>query len=101
MIIYNVTVKVDHSIEEKWTQWMKEEHLKDMMDTGLFSDYRMCRLLDQDETEGVTFVIQYHSDSIENYQSYIQEHAPRMRQKGVNKFGEKFAAFRTVMEVIN
>jgi len=101
MIVYNVTVKVEPGIADKWIQWMKAEHLNDMMNTGLFSDYRLCRLMEQDESEGVTFVIQYHSDSIENYQSYVQEHAPRMRKKSLDKFGNKFAAFRTVMEVIN
>lgn len=80
---------------------MKEEHTTDMMNTGLFSDYRLCRLMEQDEHDGVTFVVQYHSDSIENYQSYIKEHAERMRKKGLDKFGNKCAAFRTVMEMIN
>lgn len=101
MIIYNVTVKVDLSIAAAWQQWMKEEHLPEMMQTGLFLDYKMCRLLEQDEQEGATFVVQYNADSKEHYQTYISEHAPKMRQKGLDKFGGKFAAFRTVMEVIN
>lgn len=101
MIIYNVTIKVEANSAEKWLQWMKDEHLGDMMNTGLFSDYRMCRLLDQDETEGVTFVVQYHTDSIENYESYLKEHAPKMRQKGLSLFADKMVAFRTVMEVVN
>ncbi len=101
MIIYNVTIKVEPAVAEQWLRWMKEEHLKDMMDTGLFSDYRLCRLLEQDEEEGVSFVVQYHSDSAENYRTYLAEHAPKMRQKGLKKFGDKFVAFRTAMEVIN
>lgn len=101
MIIYNVTVKVEPGSAESWVKWMKEEHIQDMMNTGLFSDYRLCRLMEQDEAEGVTYVIQYHCDGIENYQSYINEHALKMRQKGLDKFGSKFAAFRTVMEAIN
>jgi hypothetical protein len=101
MIIYNVTVKVEPSSAEDWLKWMQEEHLQDMMNTGLFSDYRLCRLMEQDESDGISFVVQYHTDSVENYQSYIEEHAPQMRQKGLSKFGDKFVAFRTVMQVIN
>ncbi|WP_118972443.1 DUF4286 family protein [Taibaiella koreensis] len=101
MIIYNVTAKVDPGIADKWMHWLKEEHLGEMMRTGLFSDYRLCRLMEQDESEGVTFVIQYHCDSIEHYQTYVHEHAPHMRKKTQEKFGNHFAAFRTVMEVIN
>jgi hypothetical protein len=101
MIIYNVTIKVEASVVDKWLTWMKEEHLPDMMNTGLFSDYRMSKLMEQDESEDVTFVVQYHTDSIENYESYQTEHAPKMRQKSVSKFADKMVAFRTVMEVIN
>lgn len=101
MIIYNITIKVEPGIAEQWLIWMKEEHIAEMMNTGLFSDYRMSKLMEQDEADGVTFIVQYHTDSIENYQSYLSEHAPRMRQKGLSKFADKMVAFRTVMEVIN
>lgn len=101
MIIYNITIKVEAGVADQWLKWMKEEHLQDMMNTGLFSDYRISKLMEQDEAEGVTFVVQYHTDSIENYESYLAEHAPKMRQKGLAKFADKMIAFRTVMEVIN
>lgn len=101
MIIYNVTIKTDHSISEEYVSWLHHKHLKDMMDTGLFSSYRLCRLIEPADEEGVTFVIQYHCDSVENYQSYIDEHSMEMRRKGIEKFGDKFAAFRTVMEILD
>ena len=101
MIIYNVTVKTEKEIAKDYLKWQKEKHLNDMMNTGLFSDYRLCRLMDEEESDGVTFVIQYHCDSIENYQSYMNEHAPEMRKRSLAKFADKFIAFRTVMELIN
>ena len=99
MIIYNVTVKVDNDIAQNWVQWMKEEHIPELMKTGLFVDYRLCYLLEQDETEGKTYTAQYFCDNMEHYNTYINEHASKMRQKGFERFGNKFAAFRTVMKV--
>jgi transposase len=99
MIIYNVTVKVDNDIAQDWVQWMKEEHMPELMTTGLFVDYRLCRLLEQDETEGITYTAQYFCDGMEHYNTYISEHAPQMREKGFARFGNKFATFRTVMKV--
>ena len=99
MIIYNVTVKVDKSIVEEWLRWMRQEHIPDLMKTGLFVDAKLCRLMEQDETDGKTYVAQYFLDSMEHYNSYIAEHAPRMRDKGFKRFGNKFIAFRTVMAV--
>ena len=99
MIIYNVTLKLDNSIAEEWVQWMKEEHMPELMDTGLFTGRRLCRLLEQDELEGVTYVAQYFCNSIGEYNTYIDKHANTMREKGFARFGNKFIAFRTVMEV--
>ena len=99
MIIYNVTVKVEKQIAKEWVEWMKHEHMPDLMKTGLFVDHRLCRLLEQDETEGVTYVAQYFCDNMEYYNTYIAEHAQKMRDKAFKKFGAKFIAFRSIMHV--
>lgn len=101
MIIYNVTIKVEPQIADEWVAWMKEEHIPELMNTGLFVDYRLNHLLEQEESEGVTYTAQYFCDSMEHYNNYISEHAPLMRERGIKRFGNKFIAFRTVMEVIS
>jgi len=100
MIIYNVTIKTDADIAGDWVSWMQSEHIPDLINTGLFAGHRLCRLLQQDEAEGVTFVAQYYFDTIALYDQYIDRHAEEMRKKAFAKFGGKFAAFRTVMETV-
>ena len=100
MIIYNVTIKVDNDVADAWVKWMKTEHMADLMNTGLFVDSRLCRLLEQDEGEGITYTAQYFMENIDSYNEYIDNHSQIMREKGFKHFGGKFAAFRTVMEVI-
>lgn len=100
MIIYNVTVKVQPAIADAWVKWMKDEHMPELQRTGLFTDYRLCRLLEQDESDGLTYSAQYFCDSLEDYNEYINHHAAAMREKGQKKFGNQFIAFRTVMEAI-
>lgn len=100
MIIYNVTVKVETGAVQEWLQWMTSEHLQDMMATNCFLDRTLCRLMDQDENEGPTFVVQYRCESMDEYKKYINEHAAGMRQKGIDRFQGRFVAFRTIMEVL-
>lgn len=100
MIIYNVTLKVETEVADEWINWMKTEHIQDLLDTGLFTECRLCRLLEQDETEGVTFSAQYACPDMTAYNNYIDNHAQSMRDKGFARFGGKFVAFRTVMEVV-
>lgn len=99
MIIYNVTIKLTHNIHNEWVRWMKEEHMPGLLHTGLFSDSRLCRLLEQDESDGVTYIAQYFCDNMDDYNDYVKEHAPMMRERGLKKFGDQFIAFRTVMSV--
>ena len=100
MIIYNVTLKVEKSVADSWVYWMKAEHMPDLMSTDLFIDCRLCRLLEQDEEDGVTFAAQYFCDGMEEYNEYIEHHADKMREKANKLFGGKFVAFRTIMEVL-
>ena len=100
MIIYNVTIKVEQAIAEAWLQWMLNEHIPDVMNTGCFSSHRVVRLLEVDESEGPTYAIQYYADSKADYNRYIELFAPDMRQKSFEKWGNSFIAFRSVMQVV-
>lgn len=100
MVLYNVTVKVEKDSAEAWVKWMKEEHMPELMQTGLFADSRLYQLLDIDEEDGLTYAAQYFCNNMEDYNRYIAEHAPAMREKGLERFKEKFIAFRTLMQAV-
>lgn len=100
MIIYNVTIKVEGSIADQWLKWMLEEHIPDVMKTGCFSSNKVVRLLEVDESEGPTYAIQYNAESKADYNRYIQLHANTMRDQSFAKWGNRFIAFRSVMQVI-
>lgn len=101
MIVHNITIKIVPDIEEAWVQWQQQEHIPAIMASGQFSQWKMFRLLEQDDSDGLTFVIQYFAPTLENYIRYIEEFAPVLRQKAFDKWGERFIAFNTVMEVVN
>ncbi|MCW3117676.1 MAG: hypothetical protein JWM28_1758 [Chitinophagaceae bacterium] len=101
MIIYNLTMHVDHSIHYEWLQWQKEEHIPAIMATKQFTEYRFFHLLDQDETEGITYVTQFVAPSADHYKRFLEEFAPVLRSKTKDKWDNRLVVFRTVMEVIH
>ena len=101
MIVYNVTTKADHSIAAHWLQWLKEEHIPEMIATGCFTHAHVLQLIDIDQTDGPTYAVQYHSESKEKYNLYIQEYAGAIRKKVTEKWGNRIISFRTVMKVVN
>ncbi len=100
MLIYNVTIKVDHSIADKWLQWLKDEHIPDIVGTSCFTHASILRLIEIDESEGITYAVQYHTSDKKFYQQYLEKYAEDMRKKSTEKWGDKFIAFRTIMEVV-
>ncbi|MGQ0738093.1 MAG: DUF4286 family protein [Bacteroidota bacterium] len=101
MIVYNVTVKVDHSIARPWLTWLKEEHFPEMIQTGCFTDAKILQLLEVDESDGMTYAVQYHAESKALYNRYIREYAADLRKKGTEKWGDKLVAFRSVMQIVH
>lgn len=100
MILYNVTIKVEPAINEEWVKWMKDEHIPELMETGLFVDSRLMQILELDDTDGITYAAQYYCEGMDQYNEYIDKHAPRLRQAGIDRFGEQFVAFRTIMKLV-
>ena len=45
MIIYNVTVNVDDDVLSSWLDWMTKKHIPDVLDTGLFIDCKLSKIL--------------------------------------------------------
>ncbi len=98
MIVYNVTTKITPSIEKDWLQWIKNVHMPEVIQTKCFTSASILQLLETDETEGCTYVVQYFAESKSMYNNYIEKFAPLMRQKNFDKWGNQFIAFRSVMQ---
>lgn len=100
MIIYNVTVNIDLSVHDEWMEWMRIEHIPEVMRTGFFTHNRMMRLLNEENNNGVTYAIQYSCNSLNDYETYRERFAPALQKKHAEKFKDKFVAFRTLLEVV-
>jgi hypothetical protein len=100
-IVYNVTTKVEFSIAEEWLTWLKEEHIPDLIKTDCFTHAVILQLIEVDDAEGSTYAVQYHAESKELYNRYIEQYGDGMRRKATDKWGNKFISFRTVMQVVS
>jgi hypothetical protein len=100
-ILYNITTKVTPDIADRWLQWMQQNHIPAIISTGYFSECRLLRLLDQDDSEGPTFSLQLTAENREKYEAYLQHHAPELREEAFQAWGNQFISFRSLLEVVN
>ena len=100
MYIYNVTINIDDSVHDQWLEWMQKEHIPQMLALGKFSNALMSKVMSQGDS-GTTYSIQYQIDSKETLEKYYKEDAKTLRREGSKKFGDKFVAFRTELDVVS
>ncbi|MDC3388214.1 DUF4286 family protein [Flavobacteriaceae bacterium] len=99
MIIYNITINVEDSIHYDWLFWIKP-HIKQVLATGKFISAKMTKIMVEEEMEGTNYSIQYTAKTREDLNAYYDEYAPKLRKKGIAKFGSKMLAFRTELLII-
>ncbi|WP_367865262.1 DUF4286 family protein [Pedobacter sp. WC2423] len=99
MLLYNVTLIIEEASAPAWLQWMQEEHIPEVMATGLFVSNRLLKVVDS-PNEGVTYCAQYVVQSIEDYDAYQLTHANALAAELNSRFKDKFVSFTTVMEYI-
>lgn len=101
MFIYNVTVNIDESILSDWLQWMKSEHIPEVMATGRFTEHRLLKLLSVQEDEtGGTYAIQYYAETLGHIEGYLNVEAPALQKKHLDRYQNRAIAFRTVLEMV-
>ena len=99
MYIYNVTINVENAIHLQWLDCMKNSHIPAMLATNKFSKAIMTKVMVEEEMGGITYSVQYTTDSKQTLEKYYTQDAPKLRAQS-KQFEGKFVAFRTELEVI-
>jgi hypothetical protein len=99
--IYNITMNIHWSVHEEWLQWMQQVYISSIISTGCFENYHLARLIDVDETDGPTYTIQCYAATKALYERYIELHASAIQQAAIDKWGDKFFSFTSVMQIVH
>jgi len=100
MIAYNITTKVSLTIADEWLLWQMEEIIPEIMATGLFDSYKIYQLIEQDDPEGPTYIIQYFTSTERKFKIYIEEFSSQIRRRAFEKWGDQFISHRTIMRLV-
>jgi len=101
MIIYNTTIKVSWIIHEAWLEWIQKTHIKEILETRCFQKHQLVRLLETDDEEGPTYAIQFYAAGKDDYYKYIENFADRLKQKSIDRWGDQFIAFNSLMQIVH
>ncbi len=98
MYIYNVTINLELAILDDWLNWMKTTHIPDVMSTGLFLGHRLLEVM-VEEQQGVTYTVQYEVKDLETLKLYQEVYANKLQAEHLERYRDKFVAFRTILRI--
>ena len=98
MILYNETVGVDLGIEREWLTWMKVTYIPQVMKTGMFTEFKIYKVLTSEDEGTVSYSVQYFAKSMDQVEKYLEVFAPALIEELREKFKDHHAAFRTLLE---
>lgn len=99
MILYSVTVSIDPIVAEEWLNWMRSVHIPEVMSTQCFTESRISKILVDDEND-ISYSIMYVCPNQELMDEYTSKHLPRLQKDHSQRYEGRFAAFRTLLNVI-
>ncbi len=99
MIVYNVTLAIEPSIEAECIDWLKEIHIPEVMATGLFLSSEIFKVFEGPGSEHGSYAIQYRLEGWDAYKKYQETFAADLQAKTRAKYGERVLAFRTFLEL--
>ena len=99
MVIYEVNLIINNNILFEYQVWLKN-HIREMMTIEGFSGASLCQEV-TDKTEMTYLTVRYELTSKQALDNYLTKQAPKIRQDGLDKFGDQFSANRRFFETLD
>lgn len=99
-VIYEVTLHVDRAIADAYDAWL-ERHVAEMLALPGFLDAEV--FVADDAADGpaqAVRVVHYRIAGRAALDAYFHDHAGRMRDDGVRRFGTQFSASRRILQPV-
>lgn len=100
MLLYNITIGIDKEVEHEWLQWIKEEHIPEVMRTNMFTDFKIYKVLHDQDEGTISYSIQYLAETLDQVTVYFEKFAPSLQEKLRLRFKDKHVAFMTLLEEV-
>ncbi|MEZ5006830.1 MAG: DUF4286 family protein [Chitinophagales bacterium] len=97
MILYNITIKADLDIAQELKFWIKEDYLPEINSSEKVIKAHLLKLLGVDVSDGITFCVQYHFDSMSEYNSFKMVEDAEFMSEIMSKFSDKLVLFASIL----
>jgi len=95
MIEYEVSLDVDAGIVDDYLAWLRV-HVAEILELPGFTGASLLQV-DTDDAGRRAFCVRYRLHDRAALAAYFRDHATRMREDGIRRFGDAFRASRRIL----
>jgi Domain of unknown function (DUF4286)/Protein of unknown function (DUF3667) len=95
-VLYEVNLEAEAGVEGEFDTWLRD-HIADVLQ---FDGFLSAEILDDASPAAagrIRRTVQYRLRNQAALDTYLREHAPRMQQQGVARFGDRYSAARRTL----
>ena len=100
MIIYNITINIDKTVHEEAIHWLKQTHVKRIMNDKIADNCHILQVMNISEEEGHTYCLHYELKDKESLVENLSDIEDKLLNDLSILFGEKVLTFSTLLEKI-
>ena len=100
MLLYNVTIGIDKSVEQEWLTWMRENYIPGALSSQMLRECKIYKVLHDEDEPTVSYSIQFFSESIQHINLYLEKIEPILSEALKQRFRDRHVAFRTLLQEI-
>lgn len=99
-VIYEVNLDLDADVREDYLAWLRP-HIAQILALPGFVGATLSEPVEPAAQPGRALLcVQYTLTGADALQAYLRDHAPRMREDGLARFGGRFRAQRRVLHTL-
>ena len=100
MIVYEVDLVLDAGIADEYRTWLTA-HVGELLALPGFTGARILEVVEPPAAAGeARLCVQYTLRDEAALEAYLRDHAPRLREAGIARFGTRFRASRRVLRTL-
>lgn len=97
VIIYEVNIDLAAGVRSEYLDWLRA-HVAEICALPGFTGAEVFEVTDPPPAPGrVALCTQYRLEDQAALETYLRDHAPRLRAEGIARFGDQFRASRRVL----
>lgn len=100
MIIYNITLNIEHEVLERCLDYLQKEFIPQSLSSGHLDTPRLRRILYDHTEDAASYALQFHVKDIGDLEEWLQKDGRDLQGRLMMEFGPSIIGFTTLLEDI-